>query len=161
MDMTLLGTRKKYNVSQIEVAKLLNVPVRTYIRYEQDDNYGSNLKRQMMIKEIEEKYIVTEEKGLLSVELIKKELSVLFESKYKGMVEFCYLFGSYAKGYANEKSDVDLCISTSLKGLDYIGLIEDIKQILQKKIDLIRFDTLRDNLQLISEILKDGVKIYG
>lgn len=161
MDMTLLGTRKKYNVSQIEVAKLLNVPVRTYIRYEQDDNYGSNLKRQMMIKEIEDKYIVTEEKGLLSIELIKKELSVLFESKYKGMVEFCYLFGSYAKGYPNEKSDVDLCISTSLKGLDYIGLIEDIKQILQKKIDLIRFDTLRDNLELISEILKDGVKIYG
>ena len=135
MDMTLLGTRKKYNVSQIEVAKLLNVPVRTYIRYEQDDNYGSNLKRQMMIKENEDKYIVTEEKGLLSIELIKKELSVLFESKYKGMVEFCYLFGSYAKGYANEKSDVDLCISTSLKGLDYIGLIEDIKQILQKKIE--------------------------
>ena len=39
--MTLLETRKQYNVSQAEVATLLGIPVRTYIRYEQDKNYGS------------------------------------------------------------------------------------------------------------------------
>ena len=46
IDMTLLETRKQYNVSQLDVATLLNIPVRTYIRYEKDDNYGSTLKRQ-------------------------------------------------------------------------------------------------------------------
>lgn len=37
-----------------------------------------------------------------------EELTKLFKEQYKNMVEFCYLFGSYAKGYATERSDVDL-----------------------------------------------------
>ena len=159
--MTLLETRKQYNISQIEVANLLRIPVRTYIRYEQDNNYGSELKRQTMINLINDKYEITEDKGLLSVEQINKQLKALFDNQYKDVIEFCYLFGSYAKGYATERSDVDLCVSTSLKGLDFVGLSEDIRNVLHKRIDLIRFDTLKDNLELINEIMKDGVKIYG
>ena len=159
--MTLLETRKQYNISQKEAAILLGVPVRTYIRYEQDDNYGSELKRQTMISLINDKYEITEEKGLLSIEQIKEKLNFLFDGQYEGVVEFCYLFGSYAKGYAKENSDVDLCVSTSLKGLDFVGLIEDIRVLLHKKIDLIRFDTLNNNLELVNEIMKVGIKIYG
>jgi len=158
--MTLLETRKQYNVSQVEVATLLGIPVRTYIRYEQDNNYGSELKRQTMINLINNKYEITEDKGLLNVDYIKKQLNILFSNQYKEVVEFCYLFGSYAKGYATEKSDVDLCVSTSLKGLNFVGLSEAIRTLLHKKIDLIRFDTLKDNLELINEIMKDGLKIY-
>ena len=157
--MRLLETRKQYNVSQVEVSNLLGIPVRTYIRYELDDNYGSELKRQTMINLINDKYEITEEKGLLNVELIKKKLTTLFSNQYKETVGFCYLFGSYAKGYATEHSDVDLCVSTSLKGLDFVGLSEDIRNVLHKKIDLIRFDTLDNNLELINEIMKDGIKI--
>ena len=159
--MTLLETRKQYGVSQVEVASLLNMPVRTYIRYEVDDSYGDELKRKMMIASINEKYEITEEKGLLTLDKIKNELNNLFNKQYKDKIEFCYLFGSYAKGYATEKSDVDLCISTSLSGLDFVGLIEDIRNALHKKVDLIRFNTLKDNLELVSEILKEGIKIYG
>ena len=159
--MTLLEARKQYNVSQVEAATILGIPVRTYIRYEKDDNYGSDLKRRTMIQLINDKYELTEDKGLLTVEMITKELTTLFESQYKGMVEFCYLFGSYAKGYATEQSDVDLCVATSLKGLDFIGLSEDIRHLLHKKVDLIRFDTLGNNLELINEIMKDGIKVYG
>ena len=159
--MTLLETRKQYNVSQLEAANVLNIPLRTYARYERDDGYGSDLKRQIMIKIINDKYEITEEKGLLTIDQIKNELTKLFNNQYKGKVKFCYLFGSYAKGYATEKSDIDLCVASSLTGLDFIGLIEDIRQLLHKKIDLIRFDTLTGNLELITEILKDGIKIYG
>jgi predicted nucleotidyltransferase len=161
IDMTLLETRKQYNVSQAEVASLLGIPVRTYIRYEKDDSYGSELKRRMMIAGIKDKYEITEYKGLLNIKQIKDELTHLFESQYKDVVDFCYLFGSYAKGYAKEKSDVDLCISTSLKGVAFLGLVENIRKALHKKIDLIRFDTLKDNLELTNEIMKDGIKIYG
>lgn len=161
IDMTLLETRKQYNVSQLDVATLLNIPVRTYIRYEKDDHYGSTLKRQSMIDRINDKYEITEEKGLLSVGQIKKELTDLFDSQYKGVVEFCYLFGSYAKGYATEKSDVDLCVSSSLTGFNVFGLAEDIRRVLHKKIDFIRFDSLKNNLELTNEIMKDGIKIYG
>ena len=161
ISMTLLETRKQYNVSQIEVANLLGIPVRTYIRYEQDDNYGSELKRQTMINVINDKYEITENKGLLTIEQIKKGITELFDGKYKGEIEFCYLFGSYAKGYAKENSDIDVCISTSLTGFNFIGISEAIRNVFHKNVDLIRFNTLNNNLSLIKEIMKDGIKIYG
>ena len=77
------------------------------------------------------------------------------------MVDFCYLFGSYAKGYAKEDSDVDLCVSTSLTGFDFIGLHNRLSEVLHKKVDLIRVDTLKDNIELLNEIMKDGIRIYG
>ena len=47
--MNLLDTRKQYNLSQMEAASILGVPLRTYIRYEKDDNYGDAFKRKTMI----------------------------------------------------------------------------------------------------------------
>ena len=159
--MCLLETRKQYGLSQNEASHLLNMPLRTYVRYEADNNYGDSLKRQMMIASIIDKCEITETKGLLSVEQIKQSLTKLFEEQYKDTIEFCYLFGSYAKGYAKEDSDVDLCVSTTLTGLKFVGLSEDIRTVLHKKIDLVRFSNLDNNLSLINEIMKDGVKIYG
>ena len=161
INMTLLESRKKYGVSQSDVATILKVPLRTYIRYEKDNSYGDELKRQMMINSIHEKYEITEEKGILSIGFIKDELTKLFQSQYKDVVNFCYLFGSYAKGYANEKSDVDLCVSSSLTGIKIAGLAESIRNVLHKHIDLIRVDTLNGNIELLNEIMKDGIKIYG
>lgn len=159
--MTLLQIRNKYHLSQIETAKSLNIPLRTYIRYEKNDEYGSFLKRESMIKTLVDKYEITENKGVLSLEQIRDVLVALFENEYKGKIDFCYLFGSYAKGYAKDASDIDLCISTSLTGLNFIGLSETIRNMLHKKIDLVRFNTLSNNLELLSEIMKDGIKIYG
>ena len=158
--MNLFEIRKEYKLSQIGAASLLGLPVRTYIRYEKDNNYGDSLKRTMMINTLIEKCEITETKGLLNVKQIKESLVSLFDSEYKDQIEFCYLFGSYAKGYAKEDSDVDLCISTNLTGLKFVGLSESIRQVLHKKIDLIRFSNLKNNLELINEIMKDGIKIY-
>ena len=74
---------------------------------------------------------------------------------------YCYLFGSYAKGKATPVSDVDLLISTGLTGLKFYGLVEDIRTALHKKVDVLDVNQLNDNIKLINEILKDGVKIYG
>ena len=159
--MTLLEIRNNFNLTQAVAANSVCVPLRTYIRYEDDDSYGSPLKRESMIEKLLDKYEITEDKGILSIETIKNELTKLFENEYKNQIEFCYLFGSYAKGYAKESSDVDLCISTSLTGFRFVGLSESIRNSLHKKVDLIRFDTLENNLELVNEIMKDGIKIYG
>ena len=159
--MKLKEIRTKYNLSQLDAANLVGVPVRTFRRYENDDAYGNKLKRQMFINIINDHCEITETKGLLTIEQIKDSLKEVFNNEYEGKIEFCYLFGSYAKGYAKEDSDVDLCVSTSLTGLDFVGLSEDIRNVLHKKIDLIRFSNLKDNLELINEIMKDGVKLYG
>ena len=73
----------------------------------------------------------------------------------------CYLFGSYAKGYATEKSDVDLLVDTDITGLDFFGLVEEFRESLHKKVDLLRLEDIRDNKEILLEILKDGIKLYG
>ena len=45
-------------------------------------------------------------------------------------------------------------------GLRFVGLIEKIRQTLKKKVDLIRSTELNENVELVNEILKDGIRIY-
>ena len=157
--MTLKGVRIQYNLSQIEAANIIGIPVRSLRRYELDENYGSTLKRQMFIELLNKHCEISEEKGLLTIDLIKQLLTDLFNTDYNGEIEFCYLFGSYAKGTATETSDVDLYVSSSLSGLRFVGLIERARQVLHKKVDLIRSSELENNANLINEVLKDGIRI--
>ena len=159
--MSLKETRINYGLSQSEAASVVGVPVRTFRRYELDEQYGSSFKRTMFINLLKDKYEITEEKRLLTVEKIKQIVTDLFNNEYPGSIDFCYLFGSYAKGLAKESSDVDLYVSSSLTGLRFVGLIERLRQVLHKKVDLIRSSELEKNIELVNEILKDGVKIYG
>ncbi|MBQ8043950.1 MAG: nucleotidyltransferase domain-containing protein, partial [Clostridia bacterium] len=94
----------------------------------------------------------------LTIENIKVRCKKVFE-QYN--VNYCYLFGSYAKDKATPTSDVDLLICTDVKGLKFYGLIEDIRETLCKKVDVLDINQLKDNFELTEEILKDGIKIYG
>ena len=81
-----------------------------------------------------------------------------------------YLFGSYARGTANEHSDVDLLVDTTgtrLKTLFALGaLYNDLEEALGKKIDLITVNSLQQRLQLPSEevfretVWKEKVSLY-
>ena len=66
-----------------------------------------------------------------------------------------YLFDSYARGTANEHSDVDLLVDTTgtrLKTLFTLGaLYNDLEEALGKKIDLITVNSLQQRLQFPSE----------
>lgn len=160
MIMELKDYRTQVGITIKEASLISGVPVRTYIRYENDNSYGNVLKRKQILSILREKFDITEDNGILSINRIKECVEEVFSS-YKEQISFCYLFGSYAKGYAIDSSDVDLCVATSLTGLSYVGLIEELRQKLCKKIDLIRLNDLSDNFELLSEIMKDGVKIYG
>ena len=71
------------------------------------------------------------------------------------------LFGSYAKRKATEISEVDLLVCTEVTGIQFYELIEALRENLKKKVDLLNQEQIRDNFDLINEILKDGIKIYG
>ena len=71
------------------------------------------------------------------------------------------MFGSYAKHKATETSDVDLIINTKTTGLKFYGLVEELREALHKNVDLIRVVDLKENIELLNEILKDGIKIHG
>ncbi len=88
-------------------------------------------------------------------------LNKLFNDEYSNQINFCYLFGSYAKGYAKPDSDVDLYVSSSLKGFELTGLMEQIRQTLHKRVDVLRDESVLSSFELAKEIFKTGIKIYG
>ena len=156
--MMLRDVRCDFNLTQKEAALSIGVPLRTYIRYEKNGDEKS-LKYVKMIELLKEKYEVTEDKGILSFKTIQDVLTTIFK-EYGDEIDFCYLFGSYAKGYETEESDVDLCVSTNITGLRFVGLIEKIHDGLKKKVDLLRLNDISSNYDLLKEIMKDGIKIY-
>lgn len=75
-----------------------------------------------------------------------------------------YLFGSYARGSANDNSDIDLCIDASnLKGLFALGSVySDLEEALGKNLDLITLKSLSYNndKKFVSNLRKESLLIY-
>lgn len=76
-------------------------------------------------------------------------------------VETLSLFGSYARGEADEKNDLDFLIQKgSMKGLlSYCGMIADLEDTFHCHIDLVIKNAIKDK-QFLEEIGKDEVKLY-
>jgi len=70
------------------------------------------------------------------------------------------LFGSYCRGTAEMDSDVDILVDSGLKGLEFIGLLEDAREALQKDVDLFDICHVEKGSLLDSEIQSTGVVIY-
>ena len=70
------------------------------------------------------------------------------------------LFGSYAKGEATDRSDVDLVIDCNQRGLKFYGVIHAIESVLQKECDVFRTSSIAADSQISKEIEKTGVVIY-
>lgn len=150
--------RNEKKMTQQQVADLIGISLRSYKSYENDEKKVGTLKYNYIIEKLEEINPIDEDHGIIEIEDIIQKCSLIFE-KYD--VEFCYLFGSYAKAKAKPASDVDLLISVNVKGLKFYGLVEEIRTALHKRVDILDVNQLKDNLELTQEILKDGIKIYG
>ncbi|MDO4939807.1 MAG: nucleotidyltransferase domain-containing protein [Lachnospiraceae bacterium] len=158
METSLKQLREQARLTQQQAADLLQISLRSYKSYENDPEKKDTVKYRYLVRDFSDKTAVDETHGILAEEDIRSACLIVF-ADYP--VEFCYLFGSYAKGKATEESDVDLLISTDLKGLRYYGLVEQLRNALRKKADVLEINQLQNNTELIREILRDGVKIYG
>lgn len=76
-------------------------------------------------------------------------------------VKSAILFGSYAKGTANPRSDVDLVVDTDLRGLKFMDLYCEVQDALDG-IDLDMFATreVKPGGRADSEIKRWGLVIY-
>lgn len=155
---TIKNARLEANMTQAEAASFVGIPLRTYVRYEQGYSGTNEIKKAFILQKLSSLTEITEDKGVLSLEKIRQIVS---EICITHNIPLCYLFGSYAKGMATDKSDVDLLVQTGITGMGFFGLVEEFRQALHKKVDLLRLEDLRDNTELLFEIMKDGVKIYG
>ncbi len=95
---------------------------------------------------------------MLSVQQIKDTVTDYFKDK---PVKSVYLFGSYARGDANEDSDVDLGIEmeeTRMSLWQYAGMALGLENALDKKIDLIEIKLMHSWVKRNFE--KDKMEIY-
>lgn len=71
------------------------------------------------------------------------------------------LFGSYARGEADEKSDLDFLIRKgSMKGLlSYLGMLAELEDVFNCHVDLVMKNAIKDK-EFLEEIVRDEVKLY-
>ena len=150
--------RIEKKMTQQEVADLVGISLRSYKSYENDAKKSDTIKYRYIIQQLTRINFIDEENGILTIGDITQKCANVF-AQYD--VQFCYLFGSYAKGKETPTSDVDLLISANIKGLKFYGLVEELRVALHKKVDVLDMNQLKNNLELTEEILKDGIKIYG
>ena len=94
-----------------------------------------------------------------TIEEIKK---MIYDILKKYGIEKAYIFGSYARGEADKKSDVDIMIKKGkLKTLLQLSaLAYEIEQILKKQVDIVIEETYTDDIQYDSETIKLAKNIF-
>ena len=90
---------------------------------------------------------------------IKEKLAPIFKN---APIEKAILFGSYAKGVQTPTSDVDIVIDSrgELLNIHFYGVLEEITECLNKRIDLIEISEVREESPLYSTIAQEGVVLY-
>lgn len=93
---------------------------------------------------------------LYSIQEIKKKVFPIAE---KYAVHRVDLFGSYARGEADEQSDIDLLIEPGeMGGFAFAGLYADLEDAFRVPIDIITYNSCDD--YILTEILKERRELY-
>jgi predicted nucleotidyltransferase len=162
MHHSLKSLRKNLKYSQQEISNLIGIPLNTLQNWEQNVRKPSewvlNLMMDRILRDaVEHHDKISETKGILSFLKIKRIVaSIASQHPIKKIV----LFGSYAKGQANSKSDLDLYMVSNLSGLAYFEFADKLRQALKKKVDLFSSLTLETNSPTYLEIEDAGIIIY-
>lgn len=72
-----------------------------------------------------------------------------------------YLFGSYARGEADENSDLDFLVfgGDDFKLTDILALGEELREILNKKVDVFEIREINQNSNFFKIIMKEKVLV--
>lgn len=88
---------------------------------------------------------------------LREALSPIF-GKYG--IHKAVLFGSYGKGRATPKSDIDLLVDSRLRGLRFMVLLDDIQSAIGKEVDLFDVSHIEPGSLIDREIRTTGVLLY-
>ncbi len=91
--------------------------------------------------------------------LASAEKEKIVEICERNYIEFCALFGSFARGEASKESDIDLLVKFSKpKGFDWLDAAFEIEDALGKKVDLVTEKGLSPHVR--EYVLKDLQVLY-
>ena len=150
--------RKELGITQIQAANACGVSRRTYQTYEETTNNNATFNE--LVKKLDEMGILDGSNYISNVKYIKYVCKQLFSEKYPE-IKCAYLFGSYARGEATGKSDIDILIVCPPIGMKFYGIAAELEDQLHKQVDIHTHRQLLKNENLLERILKEGIKIYG
>ncbi|CAN5470312.1 nucleotidyltransferase family protein [soil metagenome] len=91
--------------------------------------------------------------------LALSEREKIIEICKRNDISYCAVFGSFARGEADEDSDIDLLVRFSEPiGWKFYGIAEDLQDVLGKKVDLATENML--NKYIRESVLRDLKVIY-
>jgi len=98
------------------------------------------------------------DKRIFTLENIIAMVKPLAE-KYK--VKEIYLFGSYARGEADENSDLDFLVfgGDNFKLTNIFALGEDLREVLQKKVDIFEIHEVNQDSEFYRTIMREKVLV--
>ena len=150
--------RKELEITQLQAANSCGVSLRTYQTYEETGTINDTYNE--ILKKLNEMGILDGSNSVIGVRKIKQACRELFPREYPE-IQCAYLYGSYARGEATGKSDVDiLVVIDKPMGLKYFGIGEYLKEILHKEVDIQSYEQLVNNAPMIKDILVEGIKVY-
>lgn len=96
---------------------------------------------------------------IFTADEIKRRLQPIFTGH---RIRQAILFGSYGKGAATQKSDVDLLVDSDLHGLKFIGFVEELREALgDKEMDVFDVTHIEPRSRIAEEIKQTGIEIYA
>lgn len=151
--------RKSLEITQLQAANACGVSLRTYQTYEETGTINATYNE--ILKKLDEMGILDGSNFIASIRGIKLACRQLFPKEYPE-IKCAFLYGSYARGEATGKSDIDiLVVIDKPMGLKYFGIAEDLKEMLHKEVDIQSYEQLVNNAPMLKDILVEGIKIYG
>ena len=149
--------RKQLGLTQVQAANACGVSRRTYQTYEEKPIMNATFED--IRKKLDELGVLDGSNYICNINFIKHVCKEVFSTMYPE-VKAAYLFGSYARGEATGKSDIDILVVIPPIGMKYYGIAVDLEERLHKKIDLHTHRQLLESEPFLEQVLKDGIKIY-
>ena len=93
---------------------------------------------------------------MMSIEEIRERIAPILE---KWGVRRASVFGSYARGEADDNSDVDILVELSedMSLMDLVELKLEIEDAIGKRVDLVEFDAVKPSIR--KSVMEDQVAL--
>ena len=151
--------RKDLDLTQLQTASACGVSLRTYQTYEETTNLNATYDE--LIRKLDEISKRGSENHVLSVRSIKFTCRQLFRERYPE-IQCAFLYGSYARGEATGKSDIDiLLVLRKPMGMRLFSIASDLEEAFNKQVDVQTYEQLIGNPDMLRDLLVEGIKIYG